>query len=164
MAPRHRPWRHPLGGRGQTPAVTARTYRNLPLVAACAAAGAGFVVLFLLLVLADRGASPRGGSATELYVIALVVAIVLLRGTRLRVRVDEVGVTAFTLVRTQRVGWDDLAGAVADRRGLVLLRASGPPVLVQSLGRSVLARRLRAGAQGPDVAAALNDEVHRRAA
>lgn len=140
-----------------------RTYRNLPLVVGCGGAGAAVALLFLLLVLVDTGASPRGGSATELYVIALVLAAVLLRATRLRVRVDDEGVTACTLVRTQRVPWSDLVGAVADRRGLVLLRAEGPPVLVQSLGQTALARWLRPGTQGRDVAAALEAEVARRA-
>lgn len=148
---------------GQTPAMAPRTYRNLPLVVGCGVAGAAFAVLFLLLVLADRGASPRGGSATELYVIALVLGAALLRATRLRVRVDDEGVTACTLVRTHRVPWSDLVGAVADRRGLVLLRAEAPPVLVQSLGQTALARWLRPGTQGADVAAALDAELARRA-
>lgn len=141
-----------------------RTFRNLPLVVACGIAGGAMAVLFVLLVVADRGASPRGGSATELYVIALVVAAVLLRATRLRVRVDDAGVSAFTLVRTQRVPWEALSGVVADQRGLVLLRAEGPPVLVQSLGQTSLARFLRPHTGGAAVAEAIEEERSRRTA
>lgn len=141
-----------------------RTYRNLPLVVASGIAGAVFVALFALLAVGDTGASPSGGSATELYLISAFVGLVLLRGARLRVRVDEAGVTAFSLVRTHRVPWPELVGAVADGRGLVLLRADEAPVLVQSLGQTALARWLRPGTQGTDVADALNEELERRSA
>lgn len=115
-------------------------------------------VFFVLLFVADRGASPEGGSATELYLIALVTAVALLRATRLRVRIDDAGVTAYTLIRTRRVPWEDLAGVAADARGLVLLRVDGPPVLVQSLGETAPARILRPRTSGTAVAEAIDDE------
>ncbi|CAN5492652.1 hypothetical protein BH24ACT4_BH24ACT4_17760 [soil metagenome] len=142
--------------------MTPRTYRNLPLVAASGILGGVFVVLFVLLAVGDAGASPSGGSATELYLISAVVALVLLRGARLRVRVDDGGVTAYSLVRTHRIPWEELVGAVADAKGLVLLPATGAPVLVQSLGQTALARWLRPRTQGTDVADALNEERERR--
>lgn len=141
-----------------------RTYRNLPLVAASGVVGGVFVVLFVLLAVGDAGASPSGGSATELYLISAVLALVLLRGARLRVRVDDTSVTAFSLVRTHRIPWAELVGAVADERGLVLLSANGAPVLVQSLGQTSVARWLRPRTQGTDVAVALNQELERRSA
>ncbi len=53
---------------------------------------------------------------------------------------------------------------MADRRGLVLLRAEGAPVLVQSLGQTVPARLLRPRTAGQRVAEAINAEVQRRGA
>lgn len=139
-----------------------RTHRNLPLVIGCGFFGGAFVVLFLLLVFVDAGGSPSGGSATELYVISLLVGLALLRATRLRVRVDESGITACTLVRTHRLPWDELVGALADRRGLVLLPATGNAVMVQSLGQTTVARWLRSGLSGEEVAADINEELAHR--
>lgn len=136
--------------------MSPRTYRNLPLVAFCAAAGGTFLVLFVLLLVAGPGRSPTGGSATELYLIGLVLGAALLRGARIRVRLDDHGVTAYSLLRTHRVPWDEVVGAAADSRGLVVLRAQGPAVLILSLGQTALAPRLRPAAQGDAIAEAIN--------
>ncbi|HXH56499.1 PH domain-containing protein [Iamia sp.] len=137
--------------------MSPRTYRNVALVAFCGAAGCAFLVLFVLLLVADPGRSPSGGSATELYLIGLGLGAVLLRGARIRVRLDDGGVTVYSLLRTHRVPWDQVVGAVADSRGLVVLRAEGRAVLVQSLGQTALASRLRPAAQGDAIAEAIDD-------
>ena len=75
------------------------------------------------------------GPTAGVLLFGVVISLGFLRSTRVRVVLDDRGVTVYRLVTTEFVPWSDLAAVNVDYGGLRLLRSDGGTVTAASMGK-----------------------------
>jgi hypothetical protein len=109
--------------------------RSRPIVLFCWMFGVGMIAAFL--AVAASGPGPDPGPAD--YVVTLVVGAVLslpfLRATRMKVVLNDQGVTVFRILSTESIPWSELSDVSVDYGGLRLLRVDHQVVTAASMGK-----------------------------
>ena len=117
---------------------------------------AGAAFWFLLEVLRR----PPEGILDRYYAVAqgLILAASALRATRLRIELDEDGVTAFNFFSTMRISWTEIVDVRATYFGLAIALADGRTLTATAVPRPDVSWRTKAD----DVADYLRFEALRR--
>ena len=109
--------------------------RSRWLVAFCWIAAVGFLVLSGAVTASGPGPDPGPIDYIGTAAFGIVVSLVFLRAARMRVELDDRGITVFGLFTTKFLPWSELAGVSADYGGLRLIRTDGTVVTAGSMGK-----------------------------
>jgi hypothetical protein len=105
------------------------------LVAFCWLAAVGFLALSGAVTASGPGPDPGPIDYIGTAAFGIVVSLVFLRAARMRVELDDRGVTVFGLFTTKFLPWSELAGVSADYGGLRLVRTDGNVVTAGTMGK-----------------------------
>jgi Bacterial PH domain len=107
--------------------------RPRSLVAFCWIAAVGCLAVFGAIALSGPG--PDSGPIDYIGTAAfgIIASLVFLRATRVRVELDDRGITVFRVFTTEFLLWSDLADVSADYGGLRLVRNDGHVVTAGSM-------------------------------
>lgn len=113
---------------------------------------AGFwVVMFGMVAVGGPGPDPGPGDYIGTTIFGLVVGVAFWWAGRIRIEVDDSGVTVVSYFRTAHVAWTDIAGFTADYF-FTVTRTDGSVVRSAVLGKARW--RLYAAKRGPSDAIA----------
>jgi hypothetical protein len=138
--------------------------RSRVLIAFCWGAAVGFFALFTATALSGPGPEPGPIDYIGTFVFGCLISLGFLRATRLRVEIEDRGITVFHLMRTQSVSWSELGSVSVDYHGLRLARTDGSVVTVGHLGKPNWAIWLRRRVAADERVAVIQREhaKHRR--
>jgi hypothetical protein len=105
------------------------------LVAACWIAAVVFLLLFVAIAVAGSGPDPGPVDYLGTVTLGVIVSLVCLRATRMRVELNDRGITVFHWFTTEFVPWVDVADVSVDYGGLQLIRTDGDVVTAGSMGK-----------------------------
>ena len=92
----------------------------------------------------------------------VIFALAFLRGARLRIEVDQSGITIFNFWKTRVVQWDEIAECRADYYGIKILQADGTTTTASAIGKPNWSKWLHRSTRADEVAAWLQAEANRR--
>jgi hypothetical protein len=136
--------------------------RARSLVAFGWVATAGCIVAFLALAISGPGPNPDAGDRIGTLVLGIALSLGFSRGTRMRVVMNDSGVTVYHLFRTESVPWVDLADADVDYGGLRLIRTDGQVLTARSMGKPNWATWMGRTVPADDRAEMVRQEIARR--
>jgi hypothetical protein len=117
---------------------------------------AGFGVGALVMVALAPSINKPYGNTLGAAVVLVFASVAFLRGTRMRVEYDAIGVAVYGYFATSRVLWEEFESANADYSGLRVKRRNGDQVTAVCLGKPNWATWLGRRTAADDAAATLN--------
>jgi hypothetical protein len=122
----------------------------------------GSVVVLSATAIGGPGPHPTAVDYVGTSVFGLLMGLGFVRGVRMRVELDEAGVTAYNYVTTRRVPWHELAAVDADYVGLRLVRNDGSVVTATGVGKPNWATWLHRRVLADDAVDRIRLELARR--
>jgi hypothetical protein len=114
-----------------------------------------------LVAVAIAGPGPHPGSLDRIGAVAFGVAggALFVRGTRMRLELDDAGITIYGYFLTRKVRWSDIAAVRADYGGLRVVTKDGEIVTAVSLGKSNWSSWLKVRTRADRIVDQLRDEI-----
>jgi Bacterial PH domain len=105
------------------------------VVALCWVGAIGSLVAFGAIAISGPGPNPGPIDYLTTIAFGVISSLLFLRATRMRVEVDDHGVTVCRIFTTVSIPWDELADVSVDYGGLRLMRSDGTVVTAGSMGK-----------------------------